>query len=200
VRDGRVLKHNDWTLTGDYTQWLGVELIIDRRRPGAGYQHVLTKADVERFIRLLPDWAELAKGLDAIVLAPGSGEVWGWHTPGVVAVCAWPRGLWTRQCLLDHPMYGTRNHGLAERLGVPVEYVWHADSDTWEPWLAWDTHTAGAFTLAGTFLHELGHHHDRMTTRSRYEASRGEAFAESYAERHQANLLTAWLDGLGRRR
>jgi hypothetical protein len=30
-------------------------------------------------------------------------------------------------------------------------------------------------------LHELGHHHDRMTTRSERYAARGEVFAEQFA-------------------
>jgi hypothetical protein len=189
VRDGRVLKHNDWTLTGDYTQWLGVELVIDRRRPGEGYRHVLAKADVERFVQLLPGWPELARGLGAIVLAPGSTRVWGWHRPGVVAVCAWPRGLWTPAWLLDHPDYGPRDRALAERLGA--ERVHHNGQDM----IAWTPGTAGAFQLLSTLLHELGHHHDRMTTRSRREAARGERYAEAYAERHQDDLLLAWMDG-----
>ena len=33
-------------------------------------------------------------------------------------------------------------------------------------------------------LHELGHHHDRITTRSKVRASRGDSYAEQYALRY----------------
>lgn len=38
--------------------------------------------------------------------------------------------------------------------------------------------------LRHILLHELGHHHDRMTTRSQFESSRGENYAEQYALRY----------------
>ena len=71
-------------------------------------------------------------------------------------------------------------HGdIFERLGVPCEkhgggYLCHFT----EP-------TAWAYQLLHIFLHELGHHHDLMTTRSKRQASRGESYAESYARRHE---------------
>lgn len=37
------------------------------------------------------------------------------------------------------------------------------------------------FQLLHVLPHELGHHRDRMTTRSRISAARGEPFAERYA-------------------
>ena len=48
-------------------------------------------AMVERFIRLLPDWGELSRGLNAVVLAPGKFKLDGWYRRGIVAVCAWDR-------------------------------------------------------------------------------------------------------------
>jgi hypothetical protein len=41
--------------------------------------------------------------------------------------------------------------------------------------------------LLDVLLHELGHHHDQRSTRSRRAPARGERFAEDYA----AGLLTA---------
>ena len=41
-------------------------------------------------------------------------------------------------------------------------------------------------------LHEFGHHHDRMTTKS-MRASRGEPYAEEYARRYEALI---WKDYL----
>ena len=47
----------------------------------------------------------------------------------------------------------------------------------------WTEGQARAFQLLHILPHELGHHHDRITTRSQREAARGEPYAESYAQR-----------------
>jgi hypothetical protein len=49
-------------------------------------------------------------------------------------------------------------------------------------WVAeWTEDQARAFQLLHVFLHELGHHNDRMTTCSGRRAARGEAYAEQFA-------------------
>src|SRR5258708_6493317 len=89
--------------------------VIDRKRPGRGFRHVLKPKDIRAFIELLPDWDDLSVGLDAIVLAPGSREVYGYHTRGVVHVCAWEEDLW-----LSFPRESFEwQRGVIERLGVP---------------------------------------------------------------------------------
>ena len=56
-------------------------------------------------------------------------------------------------------------------------------------WVAeWTEDQVRAFQLLHVFLHELGHHHDRMTTYSRRRAARGEAYAEQFA-----NELASYL-------
>ena len=50
------------------------------------------------------------------------------------------------------------------------------------------------FQLMDVFLHELGHHHDRMTTKSRINASRGENYAEEYALKYSEPIWNAYLD------
>jgi hypothetical protein len=45
----------------------------------------MTKRDVHAFLELLPDWNELSRGLNAIVLAEGWDEADGWHDIGTVA-------------------------------------------------------------------------------------------------------------------
>ncbi len=47
------------------------------------------------------------------------------------------------------------------------------------------------------FLHELGHHHDRMTTRSRSQAARGERYAETYANRYAERIWDAYQAEFG---
>ena len=49
--------------------------------------------------------------------------------------------------------------------------------------LRWTQAQARAYQLLHILPHELGHHHDRMTTHSRRNAARGEPFAEAYAQR-----------------
>jgi len=94
VKGGRVQKKNNWSPTTDAVLLAGTAVAFDRCRPGAGYRHLIRNADLETFIALLPDWDELAVGLRYVVLDAGEYEVCGWHTPGVVALCAWERGLW----------------------------------------------------------------------------------------------------------
>ena len=56
--------------------------------------------------------------------------------------------------------------------------------------------TARAYLLLHIFLHELGHHHDRMTTRTR-RGSRGEPYAEAYAHAHAETVWTRYMDAFG---
>src|SRR6266568_1406720 len=89
VVDGRVCKKNNWNMSTDYYFAPNPrEVVIDRKRPGDGYRHVLTKQDIHRFLEILPDWNQLAVGLNAVVLAPGERGTDGYHDPGVVHVCA----------------------------------------------------------------------------------------------------------------
>ena len=49
--------------------------------------------------------------------------------------------------------------------------------------MRWTENQARAFQLLHVLPHELGHHHDRMTNRSKLRIARGEPFAEDYAIR-----------------
>src|SRR3954452_7784972 len=86
VRNGRVLKKHNWRLEpGDYRALPQAEIRLDRRRPPEGSRHLITIADLRRFIALLPGWDEVAVGLDAIVLDSAT-DCAGWCGPGVVAI------------------------------------------------------------------------------------------------------------------
>ncbi len=54
-----------------------------------------------------------------------------------------------------------------------------------------------AFLLLGTFLHELGHHVDRISTRSQVDESNGEPFAIAYELRRQKELWPAYIEEFG---
>ena len=58
----------------------------------------------------------------------------------------------------------------------------------------WTEAQARAYQLLHIFLHELGHHHDRMTTKSKSDASRGELYAEAYALKYEAEIWMRYLE------
>jgi len=93
VRGGKVQRKNRTALSPSYGRTPLDRPVVDRQRPGPAYRHLLTKQHVYQFIDLLPEWDDLSKGLKAIVLAPGEAGSFGWHRPGIVAVCAWDREL-----------------------------------------------------------------------------------------------------------
>jgi hypothetical protein len=187
VRGGKVQRKNRAAPTPSYWNTPQGRPVVDRQRPGEGYRHVLLARDVERFVGLLPDWAELSRDLHAILLAPGGGGAMGWHTPGVVAVCAWERELhqdWAEDFAAAH-------RDILDRLGVARE-------PTASGVLCQFTETqARGFQLLHILLHELGHHHDRMTTRSQRRAARGETYAEDYANRYAPTVCERYFDEFG---
>ena len=172
VRDGRVQKKNNWRRDpADYRAWRQHEIRLDRRPAGKGFRHLVTIAQLREFVELLPDWEEIAIGLDAIVLEEGQ-DAMGWHEHGVVVICAWEQELWwedaSRGFEADH------RHVL-DLIGVERETVGPRLR------LRWTEAQARAFQLLHVLPHELGHHRDRMTTRSQWQAARGEPYAEAYA-------------------
>jgi len=187
VVDGRVQKKNNPEWTANYYTAAPPAPVIDRQRPGPGYRHVLMQRDVEAFIKLLPDWAELSRGLNAIVLAPGERNLNGWHTLGVVGICAWEADLW-----IDYSVGHYEDHkAIFERLGVASHSILNGVM------CEFTEDQARAFQLLHILLHELGHHHDRMTTKSKVRASRGEPYAESYALAYEAQIWERYQEEFG---
>jgi hypothetical protein len=184
VQGGRALRKNNWASTGDAVFLAGTAVAFERRRPGEGYKHLLRKIDLERFIALLPDWDELAHGLQLIVLDAGTFDYDGWHRDnGTIALPAWERELW-----IDHSREFIHEHRVVlGRLGVEID----RPRDGYAT-VRWTESTARAYQLLHVFLHELGHHHDQMTTRSRNTAARGETYAETYATRYADQIWGAY--------
>lgn len=193
VRNGRVLKKNNWRLDpGDYRAVPQSEIRLVRKRPREGTRHLITIAQLRRFIELLPEWDEVAIGLDAIVLDAAT-DCDGWYAPGGVAICAWNHDLW-EWCssefvdeyrefldLVDVervPLEGSQEYReLVDLCGaavpVPTGYVE----------IRWTEPQARAYQLLHILPHELGHHHDRITSRRQRTLGRGEPYAEAYANR-----------------
>jgi hypothetical protein len=132
---------------------------------------------------LIPNWGHIAVGLDAVVLTAGERDCDGWHRPGIVAVSAWDRNLWVETT----ESYAHEHQGILDRLGVPRETTKDASGNDLVL-CKWTAETARAFQLLHILLHELGHHHDRMTTRRQRRTGRGESFAESCALEWEAVL------------
>ena len=187
VKDGKVQRKNRTELSRHYKNYYQDRPVIDRLPPGLGRQ-VLLKRDVTNFIRILPDWNELSKGLDAILLSHGEPDCMGWHTPGIVAVCAWEREL-AGECAR---WFVEEHREVLDRLGVRCDrrsrqiYYVH-----------WTEESIKGFQLMHILLHELGHHHDRMTTRSQTEAGRGEDYAEQYALRYADRIWDEYFKVFG---
>ena len=181
VIDGLVQKKNNWSATADYYNTEQTLPVIDRQRPGKGYRHLLKQKDIYDFISILPDWNELSIGLNAIVLAPGSWDAWGYHSRGVIEVCAWEVNIWTE---ISEEGYKAELH-ILEKLNVPCEPSENGVL------CKFTEDTAKAHQLLATLLHELGHHHDRMTTKTKLHSSRGETYAEEYAKAYSERI---WID------
>ena len=208
VVEGNVQKKNNWQLSTDYYDAPHPRMVVvDRKRPGEGYRHVLNKSDIYTFLELLPDWDKLAVGLNAIVLDTKRSGCFGYHVPGVVHFCAWDARLWT-----SYPTWlYKRDRAIMERLGVECEtYSDYLDRQleadiphteikeafAWAdcPFLCkWTENQARGFLLLDVLLHELGHHRDRMTTRSQRRAARGEKYAEDYALQYEAQIWQRYL-------
>ena len=185
VRDGRVQKKNNWTVDrGDYRSWTQAEIRIDRKDPGRYSRHLITVAQLREFLELLPDWDQLTIGLDAIVLDSERDEAdaMGWCSPGVVAVCAWEADLWWDDV---HRSWVDEHRDVLDTLEVECE---RPDDQRYDV-IRWTENQARAFQLLHILPHELGHHHDRMTNRSKLRCARGEPYAENYAIRVMNEVL-----------
>ena len=179
VRDGKVQHKNRHSQTPRYPD-IKNKPIIHRERPGFGCQQLITKKQLFQFIDLLPNWNELSEGLDLILLAEGDSSLLGWYRPGIVAICAWETELqkeWDIDFVEEHDV-------VLDRLGVDREPSEDEDTEL----CLFDRNSARGFQLMHIFLHELGHHHDLMTTRSQADCCRGEDFAEDYANRYADQL------------
>ncbi|MEL6179782.1 MAG: hypothetical protein AAFS10_12560, partial [Myxococcota bacterium] len=116
----------------------------------------------------------LSQGLQGIVLGNGAKYCYGWYNEGLLAINAWSRAIvevWYRAFFDDHRV-------ILDRLMIPYEFD---DARPGDVIVHFTPKTAGAFLLTHVFLHELGHHTDRMGSRRQAHLSRGEDYAEHFA-------------------
>lgn len=155
VRDGRVQKKNRWERTEDPDDKLLSRLGItfETRSPGPGQRHVVTEIDVQRFVRCIPDWEAHAAGLRAIVLDDREDCLGEYDPRGFIYLSSWEEDLFW---LCERDFFEAHEPTL-RRLGVPSD-----PRPTGHVPLYFDESSARAFQLVHIFLHELGHHRDRM--------------------------------------
>jgi len=192
VKDGAVQKKNRRALT------VHAGYAIVRHAPARGYRHIISQRDIRDFTDIIPDWGQLARGLESIVLTahPGDEEeqhdgryrVFQREKTGSIEIPAWDEDLW-----VAHPTVHFEAHRVVlERIGVPHEMV---DDETVQ--CRYTERQARAFLLLHVFMHELGHHVDRMTTKQRATSKRGEEFAERYAVERLDRLWPRYLEAFG---
>ncbi|MEM6699626.1 MAG: hypothetical protein AAF599_14590, partial [Bacteroidota bacterium] len=51
-----------------------------------------------------------------------------------------------------------------------------------------------AYQLLHIFLHELGHHHDRISTKKKVAIPRGESYAENYALQYEQTIWNRFFE------
>lgn len=187
VKSGRVQKKNNQTYTGNYWNAAVPGLIYDRKRPGRGYRHLIDNVQVDHFLKLVPEWTQMSRYLRAIVLDAGDEEDFGWHSPGVIGICAWPRDLWVQwssECV-------ERERQWLNLLEVPTD-----SQENGTILCKFTEETARGHQLLGTFLHELGHHLDAINNRSR-RTSKGENFAREYSFRTARRIFDDYITIIG---
>lgn len=168
---GKENKRNRIALSRKYENIEKGVLIIDKDEAGYGYKHLLDKQEILKFVEIIPEWEKLSEGLNIVLLAKGSNYSDGWHSKGKIAIRAWEKDLWRE--VSNH--YFNEHKMIFDKLEVKYEtkdegYI-----------LYFTENKARAFQLLHIFLHELGHHFDRITTKYKARSSRGEFFAEQYA-------------------
>jgi len=188
VRSGKVQQTNRSELTPHYLDTDMPGLVIDRRRPGRGYTHLVGQKQLREFVERLPEWDVLQQGLNAIVLDAGDRGCMGWCRSGVIAICAWENSLVWENC---NSSFYDEHAEILEKLNVPVI------QQNGRIQVLFNESTARAFQLVHILTHELGHHHDRMTTRSQKVTVRGEGYAEEYARRFEDEVIEVYSKMFG---
>lgn len=182
VKDGRVQRKNRHRPTGHDGY------ILDRESPGREFRHVVSKRDVQAFIDIIPDWHRLSERLERIVLSSRSDSFDGAHEfyhreeTGAIFLHAWHADLWTDLTTA----YFDSHEQIFEALGVSYDRA--EDCVT----CRFTEAQARAFTLLHVFVHELGHHYDRIHQKHR-DSSKGEDYAERFATSRFEQLFSDYV-------
>ena len=183
VKNGKTQRKNNSKQTPNYWNTPQKEVIIDRQSPGQGFKHFLKKKDIRQFIEIIPNWDVLSEDLHAIILSEGNDSYFGWcNHQGIIAITAWDREMdieFHKDFVKEHEQLLNRLH--IKRTPTDDDYLL----------LEFNEDQIKAFQLLHIFLHELGHHHDRIHTKNKKHIARGENYAENYAYEWEEKI---WYD------
>ncbi len=186
VKDGKVQRKNRLRPTGQDGY------VLDRESPGRGCHHVISKRDIFSFIEIIPNWQRFSERLERIVLASNGedadGEYAFYHREetGAIYLRAWNDELWTE----TSTAFFDAHQLLFERLGVSYDRSKNGVA------CRFTEEQARAYMLLHVFMHELGHHHDR-THQKHLDTTKGEDYAERFANSRFDELFPAYVRVFG---
>jgi hypothetical protein len=186
VKGGRVQRKNQHRPTGHDGY------ILDRESPGRGFRHVVSKRDVQAFIDIIPDWNRYSERLERIVLASQrqgrDGEYAFYYREETGAIFLNPcyEDLWIDLTV----SYFEAHKNIFETFGV--SYDRGEDCVT----CRFTEAQARAFMLLHVFMHELGHHYDRIHQKH-LDSSKGEEYAERFATSRFDQLFPLYVQVFG---
>ncbi len=171
--------------------------VVDRKRAGKGYRHILKKKDIHDFTDIVPEWEIICEGIESIILDTGDEFIDGLYShynyegTGIIWLSAWSDDLWVD----FNEAYFKQHQWLFDMLRVIYE------SKEKEKEIMWCCHftepQAKAFLLLHIFLHELGHHVDKLRSRKQNIIRGGEEFAEKYANQTCKSIWPAYIAKFG---
>jgi hypothetical protein len=183
VKDGVVQKKHRHQPTA------ALGYVLDRQSAARGCRHILSKKDIREFTAIIPNWPDLALGLESIVLTRAGSDhdglyrIFHGERTGSIEIPAWDGDLWQ----VFTPEHYEEHREFFERLGLATERT----EDGVE--CRFTMGQARAFLLLHVFLHELGHHVDRMESKARNSTRRGDQFAEAFANRLSAEIWPQYI-------
>lgn len=185
---GKPLRKNNHSLTPNYWNTVQKEVNIDSIKPGKGFKHFLKKKDIIQFIEIIPNWDIYSEDLNAILLDEGDLNIDGiYYYEGVISLSAWP----IERDIQVNKSYYADHKALFKRLGV------NAIKRQDHYYLEFNEDQIKAFQLLHILLHELGHHYDRIKTKSRLSSVRGEQFAEDFAFENEEKMWHRYEETFG---
>ena len=153
---------------------------------------MITKAHIQSFVELIPEWERYSERLERIVLArhhhdcDGMYKFYHREESGAIYLHAWSDDLWTEMAI----PYFREHQSLFDRIGVRY------DLEESLVRCYFSEPQARAFTLLHVFLHELGHHFDRIHQKHS-GSTKGEDYAERFANSHFDILFPRYVEVFG---
>jgi len=172
IKKGTVQRKNRHAKTPNYWNKRQTEIQIDIENPGKGYKHFLKKRDIKQFLEILPYRDIIDIELDAVILGKYNlSGCDGYYWNGIICICAWEKEM-TRSMGLK---YFEFHKEMFDKLGL--KYSVKEDDVI----CYFTENQIKAFQLLRVMTHEIGHHIDRIKTKSKKRCPNGEKFA-NYVE------------------